>query len=129
MTFLQPDRMNPGLLVRFARRRFAPNRADLIAMLLIGGGAVLVTQAARTMGQSLHGLNLAPVLANPGAVVLGDQVLVSDPADVNYWPVYSADGSKLVYLAGPIDNEGEQQIAVRGGAAFCWLCACGCCSC
>ena len=65
MTFLQPDRMNPGLLVRYARRRFAPNRADLIAMLLIAGGAVLVTQAARTMGQPLSGLKVAPVTLDP----------------------------------------------------------------
>ena len=51
MTFLPPDRMNPGLLVRYARRRFAPNRADLVAAFLIGGGAVLVVEAARQMGQ------------------------------------------------------------------------------
>ena len=65
MTFLPPDRMNAGLLIRYARRRFAPNRADIIALFLIAGGAVLVTQAARTMGQSLTGLNMAPVTLDP----------------------------------------------------------------
>jgi NitT/TauT family transport system permease protein len=65
MTFLPPDRMNPGLLVRYARRRFAPNRADLIAVFLIAGGAVLVARAARQMGQPLSVLNLAPVVLDP----------------------------------------------------------------
>jgi len=65
MTFLPPDRMNPGLLVRYARRRFAPNRADLIAVFLIAGGAVLVAQAARQMGQPLSVLNMAPVVLDP----------------------------------------------------------------
>ena len=43
MTFLPPDRMNPGLLIRFARRQvFAPNRADIIALcyMAIAGAAV-----------------------------------------------------------------------------------------
>ena len=35
MVFQSPERMSPGLLARFARRRFAPNRSDLIALLLI----------------------------------------------------------------------------------------------
>ena len=50
MTFLAPDRMNAGLLIRYARRRFAPNRADIVAMFMIAGAAVVVTQAARTDG-------------------------------------------------------------------------------
>jgi len=65
MTFLPPDRMNPGLLVRYARRRFSPNRADLIAVFLIAGGAVLVAQAARQMGQPLSVLNVEPVVLDP----------------------------------------------------------------
>jgi NitT/TauT family transport system permease protein len=65
MTFQPPDRMNAGLLVRYARRRFAPNRADLIAVFLIAGGAVLVAQAARQMGQPLSVLNMAPVVLDP----------------------------------------------------------------
>ena len=65
MTFLPPDRMNPGLLVRYARRRFAPNRADLVAAFLIGGGAVLVVEAARQMGQPLSVLTLQPVRLDP----------------------------------------------------------------
>ena len=36
MTFLSPDRHQAALFVRFARRQFAPNRADLIALLLVG---------------------------------------------------------------------------------------------
>ena len=65
MTFLPPDRMNPGLIVRFARRKFAPNRADLIAGFLIAGGGVLVAQATRQMGQPLSVLNVAPVVLDP----------------------------------------------------------------
>jgi NitT/TauT family transport system permease protein len=65
MTFLPPDRMNPGLLIRLARRRLTPNRADLIAAFLIAGGAVLVAQAARQMGQPLSILHVAPVVLDP----------------------------------------------------------------
>jgi VCBS repeat-containing protein len=73
------------------------------------GGALSTMQSvALTVNQA----NNAPMLANPGTVVLGDEMLVSDSADVSYWPVYSADGSKLIYLAGPANNEGEQRIAV-----------------
>ena len=65
MTFLAPDRMNAGLLIRYARRRFAPNRADIIALFMIAGAAVIITQAARTMGQPLAGLNVAPISLDP----------------------------------------------------------------
>jgi NitT/TauT family transport system permease protein len=65
MTFVQPDRMNAGLLIRYARRRFAPNRADIIALFMIAGAAVVVTQAARTMGQPLAGLTVAPISLDP----------------------------------------------------------------
>jgi len=35
MVFLSPDRSGAALLMRFARRRYAPNRADIVALLLI----------------------------------------------------------------------------------------------
>src|SRR5258708_20985926 len=63
MVFISSERMNAGLLARFARRRFAPNRFDLIAFLLIGGLAVLVVHGARQMNLPLSRLH------NPGVVL------------------------------------------------------------
>jgi NitT/TauT family transport system permease protein len=65
MVWLSPERINPGLLARFARRRYAPNRADLIAVFLIAGGAVLVAHAAQQMGRPLSALQIAPVQLDP----------------------------------------------------------------
>jgi NitT/TauT family transport system permease protein len=65
MVFLTSDRMNAGLLARFARRRFAPNRFDLVAFLLLGGLAVLVVHGARQMNLPLNGLRGAGVVLDP----------------------------------------------------------------
>ena len=61
MTFLSPDRHQAALFVRFARRQFAPNRADLIALLLVGAGAVLVVHGAEQMGRPIAQLNAQPI--------------------------------------------------------------------
>ncbi|MGI9169605.1 MAG: sulfonate ABC transporter permease, partial [Caulobacteraceae bacterium] len=65
MVFLSAERMNAGLLVRFARARFAPNRYDLIALALIGAAAVLVTHGAQQMGLPLAGPRTVPVVLDP----------------------------------------------------------------
>jgi NitT/TauT family transport system permease protein len=65
MVFISSERMNAGLLARFARRRFAPNRFDLIAFLLIGGLAVLVVHGAREMNLPLSNLHNASVVLDP----------------------------------------------------------------
>ena len=65
MVFISSERMNAGLLARFARRRFAPNRFDLIAFLLIGGLAVLVVHGARQMNLPLSSLHNAGVVLDP----------------------------------------------------------------
>ena len=65
MVSLSPDRMNVGLLARFARRTFRPNRYDLIALALIGAAAVLVVHGARQMNLPLTTLNSTPVVLDP----------------------------------------------------------------
>ena len=65
MVFLNSDRFNPGLLARFARREFAPNRYDAIAFALIGALAVLVVHGAQQMGQPVAALHLSPVALDP----------------------------------------------------------------
>ncbi len=65
MVFISSERMNAGLLARFARRRFAPNRFDLIAFLLIGGLAVLVVHGARQMNLPISRLPNAGVTLDP----------------------------------------------------------------
>ncbi|HEY2658862.1 MAG TPA: ABC transporter permease subunit [Caulobacteraceae bacterium] len=65
MVFLPPDRLNPALLARFARRRFAPNRADLIAVILMVTAVALVAHGAQQMNQPLNQLNIAPVTLDP----------------------------------------------------------------
>jgi NitT/TauT family transport system permease protein len=65
MDRLPAERINPSLLIRYARLRFAPNRADLIAALLLGGAAVLVAHGAEEMGQPLSALRIAPVALDP----------------------------------------------------------------
>jgi NitT/TauT family transport system permease protein len=65
MVFLSSDRLNPGLLARFARREFAPNRYDLIALVLVGGAAVLVVHGAQQMGLPAATLHTAPVVLDP----------------------------------------------------------------
>ncbi len=61
MTFISPGRNQAALFVRFARRQFAPNRADLVALLLLGAAAVLVVHGAEQMGRPIAQLNAAPV--------------------------------------------------------------------
>ena len=65
MVFLSPERMNAGLLVRFARARFAPNRYDLIALALIGALAVLVVHGAQQMNLPVTALHTSPVVLDP----------------------------------------------------------------
>jgi len=65
MVFLSSDRMNPGLLARFARRRLTPNRFDLVAFLLLGGLAVLVLHGARQMNLPISHLPNAGVTLDP----------------------------------------------------------------
>ena len=65
MVFLSSDRFNTGLLARFARRQFRPNRYDLIALALIGAGAVLVVHGARQMNLPVTNLVSTPVVLDP----------------------------------------------------------------
>ena len=65
MVFLSSDRLNAGLLARFARRELAPNRYDLIAIVLIGGLAVLVVHGAEQMGLPVSALSSRPVSLDP----------------------------------------------------------------
>ena len=65
MVFLSSERMNPGLLARFARRRLAPNRFDLVAFLLLGGLAVVVLHGARQMNLPISHLPNAGVTLDP----------------------------------------------------------------
>ena len=74
MVFLSPERPGAALLVRFARRQFAPNRADLIALFLIAAGAVLIAHGAEQMGRPLAQLQAAPIVLDiarlPGYALL-----------------------------------------------------------
>ena len=65
MVFLSSDRFNAGLLVRFARRQYRPNRYDLIALALIGAAAVLVVHGARQMNLPVTNLVSTPVVLDP----------------------------------------------------------------
>jgi NitT/TauT family transport system permease protein len=65
MVFLAPDRMNAGLLVRFARRRFAINGADVVALALIAAAGVLVVHGAQEMNLPLARLASEPVVLDP----------------------------------------------------------------
>ena len=65
MPLLPADRISPALLARYARLRFAPNLADVIAALLLAGLAVVVIQGAEEMGRPLSALNIAPVTLDP----------------------------------------------------------------
>ncbi len=65
MVFLSSDRFNAGLLARFARRQFRPNRYDLIALALIGAAAVLVVHGASQMTLPVGDLTLEPVVLDP----------------------------------------------------------------
>ena len=65
MVFLPPDRLNPALLARFARRRLAFNLADVVAVLLMVIMAVAVSRGAQQMNQPLSQLNIAPVTLDP----------------------------------------------------------------
>src|SRR6202453_3510686 len=65
MVFLSSDRLNTGLLARFARREFAPNRYDLIALALVGAAAVLVVHGAQQMNLPVAALHTSPVVLDP----------------------------------------------------------------
>ena len=65
MVFLSPDRLNAGLLARFARRELAPNRFDLIAMVLMGAIAVLVVHGAQQMNLPMSALVSTPISLDP----------------------------------------------------------------
>jgi len=65
MVFLSSDRLNAGLLARFARRQFAPNRYDLIALALVGAVAVLVVHGAQQMSLPVAHLQTEPVILDP----------------------------------------------------------------
>ncbi len=65
MVFLSTDRLNTGLLARFARREFAPNRFDFIALVLIGAAAVLVVHGAQQMSLPVGRLQSEPVILDP----------------------------------------------------------------
>jgi NitT/TauT family transport system permease protein len=61
MVFLSSDRLNAGLIARFARRELAPNRFDLIALAFIGALAVLVVHGARQMNLPVSALSTTPI--------------------------------------------------------------------
>jgi NitT/TauT family transport system permease protein len=65
MVFLSSDRLNAGLLARFARRELAPNRYDLIALALVGAAAVLVVHGAQQMNLPVAALHTSPVVLDP----------------------------------------------------------------
>jgi NitT/TauT family transport system permease protein len=65
MVFLSSDRLNTGLLARFARRQFTPNRYDMIALLLIGAAAALVVHGAQQMSLPVTHLQTEPVVLDP----------------------------------------------------------------
>ena len=65
MVFLSSDRLNTGLLTRFVRREFAPNRFDVIALVLIGAIAVLVVHGAQQMNLPVGHLQSQPVVLDP----------------------------------------------------------------
>jgi len=74
MVFLSPERSGAALLMRFARRRYAPNRADIVALALIAAGAVLIVHGADQMGRTLPQLQAAPIVLDlarlPGYALL-----------------------------------------------------------
>jgi NitT/TauT family transport system permease protein len=65
MVFLSPDRLNAGLLARFARRQYVPNRFDLIALVLLVAVAMLVLHGAREMNLPLARLHSTPIVLDP----------------------------------------------------------------
>jgi NitT/TauT family transport system permease protein len=65
MVFLSSDGMNSGLLARFARREFTPNRYDMIALALIGAASVLVVHGAQQMNLPVATLHTTPVVLDP----------------------------------------------------------------
>jgi NitT/TauT family transport system permease protein len=62
MSFITPDRHRAALLARFARRQFAPNGADVIALLVAAAAIVLVSHGAQQMGRPITQMNAAPVV-------------------------------------------------------------------
>jgi NitT/TauT family transport system permease protein len=89
MVFLSSERMNAGVLARFARRRFAPNRFDVVAFLLLGGLAVLALHGARQM-------NL-PISSLPNAGVTLDPARLPEYAVRSTLRMFAAIGASLVF--------------------------------
>jgi NitT/TauT family transport system permease protein len=65
MVFLSSDRLNAGLLARFARREFVPNQFDVIALVLVGAAAALVVHGAQQMNLPVAHLQTEPVVLDP----------------------------------------------------------------
>jgi len=65
MAFLSGDSKDARPTVRFVRPGIVPNRADLIALLLLAAVAVLVVHGATQMGQPLAQLDAAPIVLDP----------------------------------------------------------------
>jgi NitT/TauT family transport system permease protein len=65
MVFLSSDRLNAGLLARFARREFVPNRFDVVALVLVGAAAALVVHGAQLMNLPVTHLQTEPVVLDP----------------------------------------------------------------
>ena len=66
MARLSPDHWGKDLLARFVRARLRPNRADVVALALIGAGLVLLAHGAREMDGPLAQLQAAPISLDPG---------------------------------------------------------------
>jgi NitT/TauT family transport system permease protein len=65
MVFLSSDRLNAGLLARYARREFVPNRFDVVALVLVGAAAALVVHGAQLMNLPVAHLQTEPVVLDP----------------------------------------------------------------
>src|ERR1700760_4569776 len=60
-----PEHWGRDLLARFVRARLRPNRADFVALALIGAGLVLLAHGAREMDGPLAQLQAAPISLDP----------------------------------------------------------------
>ncbi|TWT11423.1 ABC transporter permease subunit [Reyranella sp. CPCC 100927] len=65
MAFLSGDHGGARPVTRFVRADMVPNRADLIALLLLAAIGVLVVHGAMQMGQPLAQLDTAPIVLDP----------------------------------------------------------------
>jgi len=65
MAFLSGDSQDARPTVRFVRPGIVPNRADLVALLLLAAVAVLIVHGATQMSQPLAQLDAAPIVLDP----------------------------------------------------------------